>query len=75
MNKLQKLNRTMLQCEHNGDISEEEYATYKMLLEAFELLRVAAHALETPGDFTPYEMETQVKADIGNFLGCFEEQS
>ena len=33
MTLLQILNRKMLELEHNGDISEEEYVTYKWLLE------------------------------------------
>lgn len=42
------------------------------LLEAVELLKMAAHALETPGDFTPEEMQTQVIGDIGAFLARLE---
>lgn len=42
------------------------------LLEAVELLKVAAHALETPGDFTPEEMQEQVIGDIGAFLAKLE---
>lgn len=44
------------------------------LFEAVELLKVAAHALETPGDFSPEELETQVVGDIGEFLATFEQQ-
>lgn len=42
------------------------------LLEAVELLKVAAHALETPGDFSPEELEEQVKGDIAAFLAKLE---
>lgn len=38
---------------------------------ALELLALAAHALETPGDFTPEEMEN-VKGDVGAFLAGIE---
>lgn len=44
------------------------------LLEAVELLKMAAHALETPGDFTPEEMQTQVIGDIGAFLAKLEDE-
>lgn len=30
--RLEKLNRAMLSLEHNGDLSEEDYGTYKELL-------------------------------------------
>lgn len=39
MTKLEPLNRKVLELEHNGDLDEEEYATYKMLLEAVEHLQ------------------------------------
>lgn len=42
------------------------------LLEAVELLKVAAHALESPCDFSPEELEEQVKGDIGEFLALLE---
>lgn len=42
------------------------------LLEAVELLKMAVHALETPGDFTPEEMQEQVIGDIGVFLAQME---
>lgn len=40
--KLEALNRRMLELEHNGDISEAEYATYKALLDwlAFSTPRI-----------------------------------
>ena len=38
MTKLEELNRRMLELEHNGDISEAEYAAYKKLLAAVDLL-------------------------------------
>jgi len=38
MTKLELLNRKMLECEINGDISEEEYATYKQMIEAVRLM-------------------------------------
>lgn len=43
------------------------------LLKAVELLKMAAHALETPGDFSPEELQEQVIGDIGNFLSRLEE--
>lgn len=33
MTNLEKLNRRMIELEHNGDISEDEYATYKSILD------------------------------------------
>lgn len=36
MSKLQDLNRKMLELEHNGDITEQEYATYKLILATVE---------------------------------------
>ena len=36
MNRLQKLNRIMQELEHNGDVSEMEYATYKKLLDVVD---------------------------------------
>ena len=42
------------------------------LLEAVEMLKMAAHALETPGDFSPEEMQTQVIGNIGAFLARLE---
>jgi hypothetical protein len=43
------------------------------LLEALALLKVACHALETPGDFSPEELQTQVIGDISSFLAAIEE--
>ena len=39
--KLQQLNRHMKHLETTGDVSEEQYAIYKHLLEAVELLQEA----------------------------------
>ena len=39
MTKIETLNRKMLELEHNGDISEGEYATYKTLLDWLEFSR------------------------------------
>ena len=39
MNRLQKLNRIMQELEHNGDVSEMEYATYKKLLDVVDACR------------------------------------
>lgn len=36
MTELAHLNRKMLELEHNGDISEQEYATYRWLLRWLE---------------------------------------
>jgi hypothetical protein len=43
------------------------------LLEAVELLDVALHALETPGDFTEDELREQVVGDIARHLAKLKE--
>lgn len=45
------------------------------LLETVELLGVALHALETPGDFTAEEMSEQVIGDIASLLEKLKEPS
>jgi len=37
-------------------------------------IKVASHALETPGDFSPDEIQTQVIGDIGPFLSRLENE-
>ncbi len=39
-----------------------------------EALKAAGHALETPGDFTPEELQ-QVKADVGQVLAELETET
>ena len=49
MNRLQKLNRIMQELEHNGDVSEMEYAAYKKLLDVVE----AAHLVNAASCYDP----------------------
>lgn len=43
-------------------------------MNALDYLKLAAHALETPGDFTEDELR-QARADIGLFLSQQENQA
>jgi len=50
MNKIEKLNRTMLRLEHLAALTEDEYTTYKQLLEAVELLKELRNSLSQYDD-------------------------
>lgn len=65
-NRMRQLGRPMP--GHNTEFIALAHNMMPTLLEAVELLKVAAHALESPGDFSPEELEEKVKGDIGAFL-------
>ena len=50
MTHLQALNRKMLAIEKQGHLTEQEYATYRQLLEAVELLKELRNSLSQYDD-------------------------
>lgn len=58
--KMHNLNTKMLELEHNGDITEEEYDTYKWLLNWLEF--TSAYV----GDRLPIGEARKIR----NMLGC-----
>ena len=54
MTKIEELNRKMLLCERNGDMSESDYATYKLLLEAVERLEAMQRVIGELASMNPF---------------------
>ena len=77
MTKLEELNRRMLELEHNGDISEAEYAAYKKLLEAVDLLKDLRNSLSQydDGDWYLHDDATSTLDRVDDFFAGRDSQS
>ena len=70
MTNLQVLNHMMLALEKQGHLAEQEYATYKTLLEAVDLLEILRYSMSQydDGEWFLHEGADELIAQVDDFL-------